>query len=490
MNRIEKVCSQQYKHDTPRFNDYDINSSIKESINNIRSQHSDLEIIPILNIDTKQDLICVNALIPIKVRNKWIAVSFKKSLRSSYKITVHQLYIDQDDIINKAALVDPKQIHALKWLKDNNYSSYNPSSYNAYNYNNYNNYNNNNGDYQTTFFRYNYKPKTNPINNKSGNNCNNKQSNDDNNNNNNATRPKLTDIRSGDSSHSSTSSQSAESISSLRSLDSFPSLINPSISAQTMMSAASTAGLTTIDSIANGTNNNNNINNNNKSSSNNNEATTDTMVAQLRQQLNDALKMAASVCRDSKLKDQIIAQQNKHIQSLTHQIYQQKMLHSTTTLPSLSTLNINNPYSSTNTIPSLPNLNLQIPSPINTFINNNNGGDNSNDNNSNSNGNSQFNTPSPVGSINGKNISNNIVLPNTTFPVQNNNYNLLNVANQFNVPSTTLPTTACDFSANSFSGTTPPTSAYNHSLQIPNYSVQQNTKSNSPQIRFLNPVKF
>merc|ERR1712099_232178 len=105
------------------------------------------------------------------------------------------------------------------------------------------------------------------------------------------------------------------------------------------------------------TNNDSNTSSNNNGNNSNNPTET-IMVGQLRQQLNDALTMAASVFRDSQLKDQLISQQEQQIKQLQQQIQQQqqKLLLASTGLPPLPKINTSMPYINTSTIPSCINI--------------------------------------------------------------------------------------------------------------------------------------
>jgi len=342
---------------------------------------------------------------------------------------VHQLFIDQDDIINKASLVDPAQFHGLQWLKGNNYKQ--------------------------SFMRY--KPKS-----KSNNNNNNNKNNSF------AMRPKLTNDTSGDSNASAATTKSASSIGSLGSLRSFDTdntynasqlQLNHSVSNQTMISQTPAFA-------------NNDSNTSSNNNGNNNNGTETVMVGQLRQQLNDALTMAASVMRDSQLKDQLINQQEQQIKHLQQQIEQQKQL-LTTTLPKIT--------------PSMP----YVPLPLPTLTNNNSNVSNASTNNSNNDNGNGNNTPSPIGLNNMVSTGNNMnnMGYNPLFPVQNN-WNVLSVANQFNVPTTSIPAFVPN---NSFTliNNTPPASICNAAtLNLPNYSIHPKSGSNSPQMPFPNNTQF
>merc|ERR1711933_240190 len=118
-SRMPLIQSQQYQGGRPNYNDFDLNKAIKESIDSIKNNKGKLSLIPIIRVDTKKKIIHCETLIPIKVPNqsKWIAISYKTLTSPPYRTVVTAVYIDCDDIINKAALVDPNAIHTFKWLK-------------------------------------------------------------------------------------------------------------------------------------------------------------------------------------------------------------------------------------------------------------------------------------------------------------------------------------------------------------------------------------
>jgi len=91
----------------------DLNQAINASIEQIKS--NELELIPVLTI--KGRVYC-DALIPIKVKSKWFAVSYKTSTIRPYKATVTGLCVDADDILNKASLVDPNAVSAYQWMSE------------------------------------------------------------------------------------------------------------------------------------------------------------------------------------------------------------------------------------------------------------------------------------------------------------------------------------------------------------------------------------
>jgi len=111
--KIPIIKSNKCKNRKLDFDDIDLfNQALKTSIDDIRSNNGNLSLISILRIDINEKIICCESLIPIKVPNKskWIAVSFEND-------GVNGLYIDCDDIINKAALLDPASIDTYNWLK-------------------------------------------------------------------------------------------------------------------------------------------------------------------------------------------------------------------------------------------------------------------------------------------------------------------------------------------------------------------------------------
>jgi len=96
--------------DVDNFN-FDLNAAIAASIEEIKK--NELELIPVLTI--KGRVYC-DALIPIRVKTKWFAVSYKTSTIRPYKATVTGLCVDADDILNKASLVDPNAVSAYQWM--------------------------------------------------------------------------------------------------------------------------------------------------------------------------------------------------------------------------------------------------------------------------------------------------------------------------------------------------------------------------------------
>merc|ERR1712087_112394 len=91
----------------------DLNQAIAESIERIKDCEDELELIPILTI--KGRVYC-DVLIPIRVKSKWFAISYKTSTIRPYKATVTGLCVDADDILNKASLVDPNAVSAYDYI--------------------------------------------------------------------------------------------------------------------------------------------------------------------------------------------------------------------------------------------------------------------------------------------------------------------------------------------------------------------------------------
>lgn len=91
----------------------DLNQAIAESIERIKDCEDELELIPILTI--KGRVYC-DVLIPIRVKSKWFAISYKTSTIRPYKATVTGLCVDADDILNKASLVDPNAVTAYDYI--------------------------------------------------------------------------------------------------------------------------------------------------------------------------------------------------------------------------------------------------------------------------------------------------------------------------------------------------------------------------------------
>jgi hypothetical protein len=118
-NNIERVKSQQYKGEYPRFGDFQsqksLNAAIKRAVDDVLS--GDNQLIPILNIDSNNNRIRCNSLIPFRYKNKWLAASFAISAHQPRRVMIKELYIDVNDIINKAILVDASALADLGWLQ-------------------------------------------------------------------------------------------------------------------------------------------------------------------------------------------------------------------------------------------------------------------------------------------------------------------------------------------------------------------------------------
>merc|ERR1719471_2611416 len=92
----------------------DLNEAIRHSIEQIQDEEDELELIPILTI--KQRVYC-DVLIPIQVNDgKWFAVSYKTSTIRPYKATVTGLYVDAEDILCKASLVDANAVTSYDYI--------------------------------------------------------------------------------------------------------------------------------------------------------------------------------------------------------------------------------------------------------------------------------------------------------------------------------------------------------------------------------------
>merc|ERR1711997_877194 len=57
-----------------------------------------------------------DVLIPVQVNAKWFAVSYKTSTIRPYKATVTGLYVDAEDILCKASLVDANAVSAYDYI--------------------------------------------------------------------------------------------------------------------------------------------------------------------------------------------------------------------------------------------------------------------------------------------------------------------------------------------------------------------------------------
>jgi hypothetical protein len=91
----------------------DLNEAIRHSMEQINDEQSELELIPMLTI--KGRVYC-DVLIPVQVNAKWFAVSYKTSTIRPYKATVTGLYVDAEDILCKASLVDANAVSAYDYI--------------------------------------------------------------------------------------------------------------------------------------------------------------------------------------------------------------------------------------------------------------------------------------------------------------------------------------------------------------------------------------
>lgn len=91
----------------------DLNEAIRHSMGQINDEQSELELIPMLTI--KGRVYC-DVLIPVRVNAKWFAVSYKTSTIRPYKATVTGLYVDAEDILCKASLVDANAVSAYDYI--------------------------------------------------------------------------------------------------------------------------------------------------------------------------------------------------------------------------------------------------------------------------------------------------------------------------------------------------------------------------------------
>jgi len=93
----------------------DLNEAIRHSIEQIKDEEDELELIPILTI--RPEHVYCDVLIPIQVNDgKWFAVSYKTSTIRPYKATVTGLYVDAEDILCKASLVDANAVTAYDYI--------------------------------------------------------------------------------------------------------------------------------------------------------------------------------------------------------------------------------------------------------------------------------------------------------------------------------------------------------------------------------------
>lgn len=116
-SRVQIERPQQYKNEVnPCLDDVDLNGAIAASIDEI--ENGSLSLMSVLRIDRKRERIHCVPLIPVKIPNesKWIAVSYKSSSSSPYRIAITSIYINCFDIISKASLVDPNAVFAYHWL--------------------------------------------------------------------------------------------------------------------------------------------------------------------------------------------------------------------------------------------------------------------------------------------------------------------------------------------------------------------------------------
>jgi len=114
---MKLIKSKKYKNDIPNFNHSVLYNALKQSIADIGDNNSNLSLIPTLKVDTVKKVIYCESLIPIQVNSKWIAISYETVATAPSKIVITGIYIDCDDIIKKAALLDPNAIDTYKWLK-------------------------------------------------------------------------------------------------------------------------------------------------------------------------------------------------------------------------------------------------------------------------------------------------------------------------------------------------------------------------------------
>jgi len=97
------------------INGIDLNEAIRHSIEQIKDEDDELELIPILTI--RPEHVYCDVLIPIQVNDgKWFAVSYKTSTIRPYKATVTGLYVDAEDILCKASLVDANAVTAYDYI--------------------------------------------------------------------------------------------------------------------------------------------------------------------------------------------------------------------------------------------------------------------------------------------------------------------------------------------------------------------------------------
>mmetsp|Transcript_17660 Transcript_17660/g.27775 ORF Transcript_17660/g.27775 Transcript_17660/m.27775 type:complete len:574 (+) Transcript_17660:124-1845(+) len=160
--RVQRVCSQKRKNWIPQYRWQDVESAVDAAMKRVRSgaDHSErAPLIPILHIDMNTGSFFCESLLPIQIQRSgqskhWAAVSLQGV--NNYQSTVHKLYVDVQDIVQKATLVDPNAARSYQWLYsigDNNNNNKNNShknnassdttSNNNHNHHNNNQHNNN-----------------------------------------------------------------------------------------------------------------------------------------------------------------------------------------------------------------------------------------------------------------------------------------------------------------------------------------------------------